>query len=131
MKFFLKEKKIHTDNYGMTIVEVLVGFVVLAVILASLSGIIVVSRNMYFRSIDTSKELGMIQEELYKTNAINGAQEITGAFTFVPGDGMPQTNGNAEITTNIKLYSIGEEQLLGSEGSELSAYKYYFLKSGN
>lgn len=73
----------------------------------------------------------MIQEELYKTNAINGAQEITGAFTFVPGDGMPQTNGNAEITTNIKLYSIGEEQLLGSEGSELSAYKYYFLKSGN
>lgn len=121
-------KKLHKDNSGMTIVEVLVGFVVLTVILASLAGIIAVSKNMYFQSVDTIKEEELIQTEIYKTDVLNKATVSEGTVTFVPAAGMPKTQNNAELQTDIKIYSIGAEELIGDNASELGMVNIYFLK---
>ena len=40
------------SNHGMTMVEVLMGFVILALLLGMFSGIIVTASNMYYNSVD-------------------------------------------------------------------------------
>lgn len=55
------------NNRGMTMMEVLMGFLVLVVFLGGISGIISFSSKMVFRSIDLKKDLQTIQGELYKS----------------------------------------------------------------
>lgn len=84
------------DNNGMTMMEVLMGFTILAIFLAGMSGIIAFSNNIVLRSVDLRKDMEVMQGEMYKTTTIH--QEITGTLELVnDADGDRITLGKAQV----------------------------------
>ena len=64
------------NNKGMTMTEVIIGFVVLMLFLGGLSGIIAFSANMLMESIDIGKAERLVESEIYKTNPTTGRTDI-------------------------------------------------------
>lgn len=59
-------KRIRKDNQGMTMVEVLMGFVILTLMLGMLSHIISFSSNLYQQSIDIKRMEEYFEANIYK-----------------------------------------------------------------
>lgn len=65
--------EIKNNNSGMTMVEVLMGFLILSIILGAVITVISFSSNMYFRSADEKRKQTTLMEESYKSSATAGA----------------------------------------------------------
>lgn len=70
-----KLKNIITQNAGSTMVETMVSFVVLAIVLAALYGMVRLATNLRMRAIDTAKVRESFNDEIYKSGAKNDVEE--------------------------------------------------------
>ena len=59
-----------SDNKGMTMIEVLMGFTILILFFAGMSGIIAFSNNIVMRSVDLRKDMEVMQGEMYKLSPV-------------------------------------------------------------
>lgn len=100
------------SNKGMTMTEVLTGFIVLAVFLGGMSGIISFSSNMVFRSIDLKRDMQVIQSELYK-------KEPT--CVVIPSDISFTMNGTTVChLKNAEIYEVNSTDLKNNGGYDIS-----------
>ena len=76
-KRFIQRKYINalSDNRGTTMIETLVSFVVLAIILAALYGMIRLATNMRIRAMDSESLTSTFNSEIYKNTDLNGVDE--------------------------------------------------------
>lgn len=112
------------DNRGMTMAEVIVGFVILLLIIGMLSGIIAFARNMYFESVDLRKAQELFQAEMYKSN-VEASSAVTlksDEIVLVPRDG----SGKIKMTTN--LYEMSSNQVLSGNQAGGLDVKVCFVK---
>ena len=116
-----KRHGLHPDNRGMTMVEVLMGFVLLILILGMLSGSIAAANNIYFSAVDLQREGELVQQEVYKKNLTSGLTPQADA-TLIPATGMPAAT--TDIVLSAKLYQVSvETEPAGTEESpEVSVF---------
>lgn len=62
-----KLKALQQNNEGMTMVEVLMGFLILSIILGGVVSLISFSSKMYFNSVDIRRNQSELAEEAYKS----------------------------------------------------------------
>lgn len=116
------------DDRGMTMVEVLMGFVLLLLMLGMLSGIIALSSNMLMRSVDLKQAEEALQKEIYKTS-LTGSTAVTGPLSLVPEDGTPTVAGGSIGLTSAKLYQLSTGDLLTDEAQKESlTMTFYYIK---
>lgn len=114
------------NNQGMTMVEVLMGFVLLLLMLGMLSGIIVLSSRMFERSVDLRRAQESLQQAVYKTNA-TGSPVSEETLTLVPDAGMP--GGHAPVSLTAKLYVLSTRDIFVEEVEKDSLdMDFYFVK---
>lgn len=112
----------------MTMVEVLMGFVLLLLMLGMLSGIIALSSNMLMRSVDLKQAEEALQKEIYKTS-LTGSTAVTGPLSLVPEDGTPTVAGGSIGLTSAKLYQLSTGDLLTDEAQKESlTMTFYYIK---
>lgn len=116
------------DNRGMTMVEVLMGFVILALLLGMFSGIIVTASNMYYNSVDLKRAHESLQGAVY-SESITGSLSPEGVtLNLVPAEGMPQESSPIAFS-KTKLYKISSATVLSAEEAESLDVDIYFLKT--
>lgn len=64
----MKKTDIISDNKGMTMVEVLMGFMILSIILGGVTGLISFSSKMFKQSVDLRRAQTDLTAQAYKTN---------------------------------------------------------------
>ena len=103
--------KSNNINKGSTMVEVLMGFVILSLMLGMLSGIISIASEMYDSSIDKRNAMNRLEEYVYKTEVMEGLRhENAGAgITLSPSMNMPLEAVNIDI--NADMYEIENEDI--------------------
>lgn len=121
-----KKRALLFDNRGMTMVEVLMGFVLLAVILGMLSGSIVAATNIYYSSVDLRRAEESLQEEIYKTSVTDGLSPESVSLKLVPAPGMPGDSGGIDLSAG--LYQVSSGALLEESEKESLDVVVYFLK---
>ena len=89
------------DNRGNTMVEIMVGFVLILIIIASFMQIIKLSSNMTMYSVDENKKLAQIQEEYYTTDTSN--------LSNTPIAGVNETNNGYINDKPIKLVECDKD----------------------
>lgn len=115
------------NDAGMTMVEVLMGFVLLLLIMGMLSGIIALSSNMIMRSVDLRRAEESLQAALYKTSVTGTPVETN--LSLVPDTGMPAAAGGGLSFTSAKLYQVSTDTLLDEEAQEESlTMTFYYIK---
>lgn len=100
-------KTIKLNNAGSTMIEVLVGFVLLMILMASIVGIIDLSSDLRMKAKDILDEQSAFQSELYKKNY--GVADETG-----------HTGTNTMSIVDIGDFSLVETD---SEGRDLTTEK--------
>lgn len=93
-------KKIKKDNRGMTMVEVLVGFAVLALVMGSLTHVIRFSEKMMMKSVDVIDAQQKMKSEVYKiTPDSQIASKVNGIrfYLTLQGDGTQLELTDAEV----------------------------------
>lgn len=115
-----------SDDRGMTMVEVLMGFVLLLLMLGMLSGIIALSSNMLMRSVDLKQAEEALQKEIYKTSLTGSpAVPVSGPLSLVPETGT----GGAIGLPSAKLYQLSTGDLLTDEAQKESlTMTFYYIK---
>ena len=114
------------NNQGMTMVEVLMGFVLLLLMLGMLSGIIVLSSRMFERSVDLRRAQESLQQAVYKTS-VTGSPVSEETLTLVPDAGMP--GAHAPVSLSAKLYVLSTRDILAEEVEKDSLdMNFYFVK---
>ena len=114
------------NNSGMTMVEVLMGFVILVILLGLVSGIIVVSTNIYYSSVDLERAEESLQEALYSKSITDSLSPETEVIKLVPTSDMPGTK--TPITMSCKMYKLSSSMVLEGEEAESLNVDIYFLK---
>lgn len=114
------------NNSGMTMVEVLMGFVILVILLGLVSGIIVVSTNIYYSSVDLERAEESLQEALYSKSITDSLPPETEVIKLVPTSDMPGTK--TPITMSCKMYKLSSSMVLEGEEAESLNVDIYFLK---
>lgn len=141
-KYKLHNIKYKSSNQGMTMVEVVIGFVVLVVLLEGLYGTIRFSHNMYTRSVDLKKAQEVLNENIYKKNVLDNADRIKTSLKFnvvnAParaGDPplvLPATLMNGTpIDMDLEVYEIQTYKLDGATDAasdEINMKMYLFKK---
>lgn len=112
----MKKKK--TDNRGMTMVEVLMGFVLLSIMLGMLSQIISFSSSLYRQSVDIKRMEEYMEQYLYKKDI-----PLTGNGTAVTVKEVHETAGGAVVITDAS-YEEG-----GSKKNLVTGRKVYTISS--
>lgn len=118
------------NNSGMTMVEILVGFVILIVMMGMLSGIISFARNMYINSVDLKRSQEAIQKEIYKkdfakgTGAIKTKEEII----MTPIEGMPD---GGSISLDMDVVKVSVKDALDGDESSLDVELYMICEKEN
>lgn len=92
-------KQFKLNNHGMTMSEVLVGFVVLMIFMGGLSGIISFSSKMLMESVDIYKAELKLEEEVYKKASASVRKEMPGTLTL-------KRDSKDINLTHMKLYYI-------------------------
>jgi len=100
------------SNNGMTMTEVLTGFIVLAVFLGGMSGIISFASNMVFRSIDLKRDMQVIQSELYKKDP---TCTVTASDISFSVDGTTVCH-----LKNAEIYEVNSTDLKNNGGYDIS-----------
>ena len=112
----------------MTMVEVLMGFVILALLLGMFSGIIVTASNMYYNSVDLKRAHESLQGAVY-SESITGSLSPEGVtLNLVPAEGMPQESTPIAFS-KTKLYKISSATVLSAEEAESLDVDIYFFKT--
>lgn len=114
------------NNSGMTMVEVLMGFVILVILLGLVSGIIVVSTNIYYSSVDLERAEESLQEALYSKSITDSLPPETEVIKLVPTSDMPGIK--TPITMSCKMYKLSSSMVLEGEEAESLNVDIYFLK---
>ena len=115
------------NNQGMTMVEVLMGFVILALLLGMFSGIIVTASNMYYNSVDLKRAHESLQGAVY-SESITGSLSPEGVtLKLVPAEGMPEESTPIAFS-KTKMYKISSATVLSAEEAESLDVDIYFLK---
>lgn len=83
----LNTKSILKDQSGVTMVEVLIGFVILASIMAMLSGIIAFASNMYYESVDMRNAEQRMMIDYYDHGVVDSLSARNATITLRPVDG--------------------------------------------
>lgn len=113
------------NDQGMTMVEVLMGFVLLLLMLGMLSGIIVLSSRMFERSVDLRRAQESLQQSVYKTY-VTGSPVSEGALSLVRVTETPEESVTIPLKTT-KLYKLTTSNVLeGVEKESLNMYFYFF-----
>lgn len=121
-----KRKRLSNTNCGMTMVEILMGFVILVLILAMLSGVIVVATNIYYSSVDLRRAEESLQEAIYSNSITEDLVPESVSLTLVPSTDMP--GDTAPIPISADLYKLSSRSVLeGLEADSLDV-NIYFLK---
>ena len=115
------------DNRGMTMVEVLMGFVILALLLGMFSGIIVTASNMYYNSVDLKRAHESLQGAVYSESITSSLSPEGVTLNLVPAEGMPQESTPIAFS-KTKLYKISSATVLSAEEAESLDVDIYFLK---
>lgn len=115
------------DNHGMTMVEVLMGFVILALLLGMFSGIIVTASNMYYNSVDLKRAHESLQGAVYSESITSSLSPEGVTLNLVPAEGMPQESTPIAFS-KTKLYKISSATVLSAEEAESLDVDIYFLK---
>ncbi|MDD6658316.1 MAG: prepilin-type N-terminal cleavage/methylation domain-containing protein [Lachnospiraceae bacterium] len=117
-----------SNNQGMTMVEVLMGFVILALLLGMFSGIIVTASNMYYNSVDLKRAHESLQGAVY-SESITGSLSPEGVtLKLVPAEGMPEESTPIAFS-KTKMYKISSATVLSAEEAESLDVDIYFLKT--
>lgn len=114
------------NNKGMTMVEVLMGFVILLLFMGMLSGIIAAANNIYLDSVDLQRAEESLQRKMYEKNMENDAQLASGYLTLVPETDMP--GDKTPIPLHANLYCLSSEVVLEQTDADVLAVKMFFLK---
>lgn len=116
------------QNKGMTMVEILLGFVILMVMMGMLSGIIVFASNLYYESVDLKKAETALARNLYREDLASGASTVkySDVISLRPEDSMP--GEHASLKLNADLYSISSSDMLTGSDAEALDVRVYFLK---
>ena len=91
------------DNKGSSMVEIVVGFALILIIIASFLQIINLSSNMTMESVDTQKKLAALQDEFY--GGVNNTSESYGedVTKFVINPIAGENNETIGAQSPIKL----------------------------
>lgn len=112
------------NNYGMTMMEVLMGFTILMVLMGALSGIISFSTNMYMNSVDMKRAQEKIQAEIYKKD--NAGKKSAKPLKFTCHlSGIP---GQEEIIdTEMYVYAVFSGDIIEAEAENKIEMNYYYI----
>ena len=114
------------NNQGMTMVEVLMGFVLLLLMLGMLSGILALSSRMFENSVDLRRAQESLQQAVYKTT-VTGSPAPEETLTLVPDAVMP--GAHAPVSLSAKLYVLSTRDILAEEVEKDSLdMNFYFVK---
>ena len=110
------------DNRGNTMVEIMVGFVLILIIIASFMQIIKLSSNMTMYSVDENKKLAQIQEEYYTMDTSNltntsiaGVNETDGYINDKPIK-LVECKSDGTAITGAKTFTLSNARLMRFDG---------------
>lgn len=120
-------KNSQLNNSGSTMVEVLMGFVLLSLMIGMLTGIISVANNMYTSSVDKRHVQDRLEEELYKKDFDKNMVPANAAdhITMTPASNMPGSKSAIDISADI--YDISTADLVDT--ADMMEMSIYFIKS--
>lgn len=114
------------NNKGMTMVEVLMGFVILLLFMGMLSGMIAAANNIYLDSVDLQRAEESLQRKMYEKDMESYAELATYHLTLVPETDMPGDKNPIPLHAN--LYRLSSEDVLEETDADVLAVKIFFLK---
>lgn len=114
------------NNKGMSMVEVLVGFVVLSVIIAGVFHMIKFGSNMLYEGMDVKQSQQNFEKEIYKTSRDDGLIDVKEIKALGAGDFVlrPSSNpaGNASQVSkesSINMFAPVDESVAPEDVDEL------------
>lgn len=127
-----KNTAAHTDvavkkNSGMTIVEIMVGFLLLILMLGMLSGIIAVATNIYYKSVDLRRAEESLQKEVYSNSSADKMEKQEASLALVPAEGMPDES--VSIPLKAGLYKLSSRAVLNEADADTLDIELFFLRS--
>lgn len=124
--FKIMGRKIHPakNNRGMTMVEVIMGFALLAIVLGMISRMIVMSSNMYYNTVDLRNVQEALQKEIYLKNITDTAQMQSAAIRLYP-EGTDHIAVNAIPMEKSKLYMLSSSGLPDTGAAEMDINLYF------
>ena len=122
-----KRKSLSNTNRGMTMVEILMGFVILVLILGMLSGIIVVATKIYYSSVDLRRAGESLQETIYSNSVTEDLEPENVTLTLMPASEMP--GDSTPIPISVDLYRISSRSVLEGVEADSLDVNLYFLKT--
>ena len=126
---------LHKDNKGMTMVEIMVGFVILTLIMTGVYQLIKFGSNMFYESSDVRNGQTEFESELYKISPDAGVakredEKTLGSGTYVlepVSESAKRPGVDAECTdTTIRLFSGGGKELYSYNYPEGASYSDHF-----
>lgn len=124
MKKYLLKAIRKKQNKGMTIVEVMVGFVILSIVLASLSGTIAFCNNMMMNAVDLDKMQQNFQKVLCQDNTTTQLPGVSLQMKVIKGNyNMIDDTVNLEHAT---LYETTKDY--DSQSGSTYTLKAYTIK---
>ncbi len=129
-------RQVSKDNRGMTLVEVMMGFVILTIIMVGVYHMINFGSNMLYESIDMKKGQEQFEEELYKKSPDDEVVQSKKEETFAHGDLKLVYSGrfkgaegvvvpDIELFTGNKMYNILNSYTYKGDYSEKYGIKVY------
>lgn len=115
-----KIKLFKQNNDGMTMVEVLMGFLILSIILGGVVTLITFSSNMYFKSIDARNEQTKLAEEAYKKAPAGSDVNVDVFVLTTPGE----TSTASKVTLSGVDAGLKSMSLIKVSGNEQDAYVF-------
>ena len=107
MMKFRKMKKLKLNNQGMTIVEVLMGFVILSLILDAVITMIMFSNNMMYKSVD----LKNAHEEMERNLCIKHGETTSTDFS---------SNPMGSVNLSLKIKEVPNSSMIPGTGDSFS-----------
>jgi len=112
-RLFIKENRIKKwlfdfskDNSGMTIVEVLMGFVILSILMGAVISLISFSSNMMYKSVD----LKNAQEEMERNLCIKKGETTSADYASNPLNG---------VTLSLKIEEVSDPGMIPGTGDKI------------
>lgn len=113
-------------NSGMTMVEILMGFVILVLMLGMLSGIIVAATNIYYSSVDLRRAEESLQKEMYLKSVADSASTESVSLSLVPASDMP--GDSTPISLSADLYKLSSITVLEDAEADTLDVNIFFLR---
>lgn len=114
------------NNSGMTMVEVLMGFVILLLLLGMLSGIISTATKIYYSSVDLRRAEESLQKVIYSDSAQEKAENQNVVLKLVPSDGMPDSD--SKISMSAGLFNLSSKESADESDGEVMDIDVFFMK---